>query len=184
MKNLIALFSISLMFAQQKDGESYIAFSTAIDMRNAITGSDASHNIPALDLFYQASIISPVNVEINIGYESFKAAHFDKYTIGIGYHFPLYGYFLGKQVKTTLIPSIEPSIIGRWGAEWQTVSSHLSLGGNLALRWNLSDEIAVEYLLNVLPRADLNARHPELYDKIPMACGNYFKMIYKIQRGF
>ena len=39
------------MFAQQKDGESYIAFSTAIDMRNAIAGSDASHNIPALDLF-------------------------------------------------------------------------------------------------------------------------------------
>ena len=84
------------MFAQQKDREAYIAFSTAIDMRHAIAGSDASHDMPALDVFYQASIISPVNVEINIGYESFKAAHFDKYTIGIGYHFPLYGYILGE----------------------------------------------------------------------------------------
>lgn len=174
---------MTLMFAQQKDKEHYIAFSTAIDIRNAITGSDASCSTPALNLLFQASIISPVNVEINIGYESFKEAHFDKYTFGIGYHFPLYGYFLGRQVKTTLIPSIEPSIMGRWGTEWQTVSSHLSLGGNLALRWNLSDEIAIEYLLNVLPRTDLNARYPELYDKIPMAYSNYFKMIYKIQRG-
>lgn len=90
---------------------------------------------------------------------------------------------MGKQLKTTLIPSIEPGVIGRWGTEWQTVSSHLSLGGNLALRWNLSDKIAIEYSLHVLPRTDLNARYPELYDKIPMTYSNYFRMIYKIQRG-
>lgn len=175
---------MTLMFAQQKDKEHYIAFSAAIDMRNVTTGSDASYNKPALDVIFQASIISAVNVEINIGYELFKAAHFDKYAFGIGYHFPLYGCFLGKQLKTTFIPSIEPSIIGRWGTEWQTISSHLSLGGNLALRWNLSDKIALEYLFNGLPRTDLDARHPELYDKIPMTCSNYFKMIYKIQRSF
>lgn len=66
MKNIIALFSMTLMFAQQKDKEHYIAFSAAIDMRNISTGSDASYNNPALDIIFQASIISAVNVEINI----------------------------------------------------------------------------------------------------------------------
>lgn len=175
---IVMLFLNCTVFSQ----EHYIAFSAAVDIKNGISGSTPTGNKPALDVFYQASIITPCNVEINIGYESFNKIHFDKYTMGVGYHFPLYGRIGNSVIKTTLIPSIESTLIGRWGKEWQTTSSHLSIGGNLALRWNINDAIAVELLTNFLPRTDLKARYPEKHQKIPVITSNYFKIIYKIQR--
>jgi hypothetical protein len=179
---LLSLFMVFNVYSQTRDKEHYIGFSAAVDVRNGIVGSDPTDNKPALDMLYQALIVTPCNIEINIGYESFKDIHFEKYTMGVGYHFPLYGQILGREIKTTFIPSIEPTLIGRYGQEWQTTSSHLSVGGNLALRWNISDKVAVEWLCNFLPRTDLMARYPELHTKVPIVTSNYFKLIYKIQR--
>lgn len=179
---IISLLMVCNGYSQPKDREHYIAFSAAFDIRNGIVGSKPTDNKPALDVFYQASIITPCNVEINIGYESFNKIHFEKYTMGVGYHFQLYGRIGNHVIKTTLIPSIEPTFIGRWGKEWQTSSCHISVGGNLALRWNLSDAIALEVLTNFLSRVDLSARYPEQHCKIPIVSSNYLKFIYKIQR--
>lgn len=179
---IISLIMVCNGYSQTRDQEHYIGFSTAFDVRNGIVGSEPTNNKPALDVFYQALIAAPCGVEINIGYESFKSIGFEKYTMGVGYHFPLYGRIGNRVIKTTLVPSVEPTIIGRWGEEWQCTSSHLSIGGNLALRWNLSDKIAVEWLCNFLPRTDLSARYPELHPKVPIVTSNYLKLIFKIQR--
>jgi len=179
VKTILFLFVTVFSFSQNKDQEHYIYFSGAIDIRNATVGSTPTNNKPAADLLYQFGMVGQ-NFEVNIGYENFKAIHFDKYSIGIGYHFPLYGYVFGKQIKTVFIPSIEPSLIGRWGAEWQCTSSHLSIGGNLSLRWFLSDKVAIEWLTNFLPRTDLCARYPEIHPSIPVISSNYLKIIYKI----
>ena len=179
IKTTFFLFMATCGFSQAKDQEHYKYFATAIDIRNAAIGSAPTNNKPALDLIYQAGIVSH-NFEINISYESFNRIHFDKYAIGVGYHFPLYGYVLGKQVKTVLIPSIEPAMIGRWGTEWQTTSCHLTISGALSLRWFLTDHLGVELLHTITPRVDLYARYPELHSKIPMIQSNYLKVIYRI----
>lgn len=157
--------------------ESYQYASVAIDVRNGIVGSNPTNNTPELDLLFQAGLVGD-NWEVNIVYESFKAIHFDKYSIGVGYHIPLYGRIGNKVIKTILIPSIEPSLIGRWGQEWGTTSSHLAIGGNISLRWFLSDKIAVEWLINGLTRTDLKAGYPELHKTVPIIGSNYFKVIF------
>lgn len=169
MKKLLLILVTSISFAQ----EHYLYTSVAIDIRNATFGSEATNYNPELDYFIQAGIVSK-NIEVNIGYERFEAINFDKMTVGVGYHFPLYS----KWGKTILIPSIEPTIINRWGNDWGTTSSHLSIGGNLALRWNLSDTIAFELLCNALPRTDLSAMYGD--DKVVFS--NFAKVIFKFNR--
>jgi hypothetical protein len=178
MLKILLLLLATVVFSQSKNEEHYYYFSTAVDIRNAIVGSDPTNNKPALDVLYQAAIVGH-NVEVNIGYESFNRISFDKYTVGVGYHFPLYGYIFGKEIKTVLIPSTEFSLIGRWGKDWQGVSSHFTLGGNLGLRWHLSDKIAGELLTNALPRIDLKAKYPKLHDNIPIVYSIYVKLVYK-----
>lgn len=180
---LILAFSIicGIANAQPKDQEHYIYFSGAFDIKNSIIGSKATSDKPALDLLYQFAMVSQ-NIEVNIGYERFNAICFDKFTFGVGYHFPLYGRIGNKVIKTVLIPSIEPTLIGRWGDEWECRSSHLSISGNLALRWHLSDKTALEFLSNFLPRTDLYSRYPEIHSSVPIVPSYYLKIIYKIQR--
>jgi hypothetical protein len=177
MKKLIILLLLSTSIYAQ---DSYLSLATGIDIRNVIIGSKPTNNTPSIDYQFQFAMVDR-RFEVNVGYECFPRINFDKYSIGVGYHIPLYGYILGKQVKTTVIPSIEPSLIGRWGKwgggiSYNQVSSHLSLGANLAFRWNLSDNIAVEYCFNVLPRTDLNA----MYNKKVILGSNYFKLVYKV----
>lgn len=179
MKKILFLLLATTALAQPKEYEHYIAFSAAVDIRNATSGSSLTNDKPALDLLYQFAMVGQ-NFEVNIGYESFNAICFEKYTVGVGYHFTLYGYVFDKEIKTILIPSIEPTIIGRWGGEWQCKSSHLSVGGNIALRWHLSDKTAVELLCNALPRTDLSSRYPEVNSTAPIIISNYVKIIYKL----
>jgi hypothetical protein len=182
---LILIFAIALICgianAQPKDQEHYLAFSAGFDIRNATIGSKVTTEKPAFDLLYQFAMVSK-NIEVNIGYERFNDICFDKMTFGVGYHFPLYGRIGNTVIKTVLIPSIEPTLIGRWGNEWECRSSHLSIGGNLALRWHLSDKIALELLSNFLPRTDLSARYPEIHSSVPVINSYFLKIIYKIQR--
>lgn len=193
MKNFILLLITTISIAQSQTKEHYIAFSSAIDVVNLSGGSGGINNKNTLDLLLQASAISE-NLEINIGYEMFNQMQFDKYTIGIGYHFPLYGYLFGKQVKTILITAIEPTLIdryGTWGGKlsYNASSSHLTIGANLSFRIHLSDTFAIEYLFNALPRTDLAAKYPkETWDQkatisgIPISGNNFIKLIYKINR--
>lgn len=166
---LVLILFISISYGQ----EHYLYTSAAIDIRNATLGSEPTNYQPELNYLLQAGIVSR-NIEVNIGYERFETIKFDKMTMGVGYHFPFYS----KWGKTILIPSIEPTIINRWGNEWGSRSSHLSIGGNLSLRWNLSDTIAFELLCNALPRTDLATR----YDDNKIVISNFAKVIFKFNR--
>jgi hypothetical protein len=178
-KTIIILMLPFTCFAQK---EAYVYFSGAIDIKNAIVGSNPTKNNPELDLLYQFGMVGN-NIEVNIGYENFKAIDFDKYSIGIGYHFPLYGIFFKKQIKTILISSIEPCLINRWG-NWSggigdrtQISGHLSIGVNASLRWKLTEKIYLEYLYSILPRTDLNA----MYGGNNFVYSNYLKLLYKVK---
>jgi hypothetical protein len=179
MKFTLLLLLSTIAFAQpRKPQEHYYYFSSAIDIRNAIVGSPPTNDHPELDLLFQAGIVSQ-NIEINIGYERFQAISFDKMTFGAGYHFPLYAYPFGHEIKTVLVPSLEPTIINRWGNEWECKSSHLTIGANIGLRWHFTDYLAGELLYNALPRIDLKARYPTVNPTIPIVNSIYAKIIYK-----
>jgi hypothetical protein len=181
-KILMVVFIMTgiLSYSQSKDKEHYISFSTGLDVKNSIVGSKPTNNEPALNLLYQISIVSD-NIEVNIGYENFNRIKFDKYTIGVGYHFPLYGRVFNHQTKVVMVISAEPTIINRWGDNWGTTSSHLTIGGNIGFRGLITDRIGVEYLLNALPRTDLSSRYPEINPTIPIIYSNFVKVYYIIK---
>jgi hypothetical protein len=178
MKFILLLFVTTFAFSQPKHQEHYYYFSAAFDIRNATAGSQATKYNPELDALLQAGIVSQ-NIEINIGYETFPAICFSKYTIGAGYHFPLYAYPFGYEIKTVFVPSLEATLINRWGTEWQCRSSHYTIGANLGFRWSFSDTFSGEFLCNALPRVDLAARYPTINPTVPIVISNYLKIIYK-----
>lgn len=180
MKKTILILMLSFTCFAQK--ESYIYFSGAVDIKNAIVGSNPTKNKPELDFLYQFGMVGN-NIEVNIGYENFKAINFDKYSIAIGYHFPLYGYIFEKQIKTILIPSIEPCIINRWGnwagglGDRTQASGHLSIALNTSLRWSLTQKMSLELQSSILPRTDLNA----MYGGSNLVFSNYLKLLYRLK---
>lgn len=189
---LLTLPIFSSYSQQQKD--TYISFSSGIDIRNEITGSPPTKDEPSLNYQFQFGMVGN-NVEINIGYEVFPKLDFDKYTVGIGYHFHLYGNALKLPIHTIFIPSIEPTLIGRhgtWGGglSYNQVSSHLSLGLNLAFRWQVNDNTAFEYSFNALPRTDLSAMYGEIATRdrasiagIGIVGSNFLKFTYMVPIG-
>jgi len=168
MKRLFYLF----IFITASINAQNVYFSTGIDVRNAITGSKPTHNKSAIDAIFQFGMIER-NTEVTIGYEKFSTIQFDKFCFGVGHHFHL-------NDAITLVPGIEPSLIGRWGENWKTTSSHLSIGGNLAFRYKLSYHLSLELQVNALPRTDLFARYPELHKTVPVIVSNYFKILYRV----
>ncbi|MET0945525.1 MAG: hypothetical protein ABWY22_08950 [Flavobacterium sp.] len=194
-KILILLFSLTVFSSysqQQKD--TYISFTSGIDIRNAFIGSAPTNNEPSLNYQFQFGMVSH-NIEVNMGYEAFPKLDFDKYTIGLGYHFHLYGTALDKTIHTVFIPSIESALIGRhgtWGGglTYNQRSSHFSLGLNLALRWHISESIAFEYAFNALPRTDLKAMYGEVSTKdrasirgVGIVGSNFIKFTYILPIG-
>lgn len=158
---------------------SQVYVSAGIDVRNAVIGSDPTNNKPAFDGIFQFGMIGG-NTEVSIGYERFNKICFDKMFFSIGHQFPLYAYVSGKEIKTLLITSVEPTLIGRWGEVWQTKSSHLSVGVSIGLRYQLNDKFDIELNVNALPRTDLSTRYPEVNKEIPVIISNYFKVIYRL----
>lgn len=192
MKTLFLLLVSAIAFAQS-DKENYLSFSGALDARNLVSGSEPTDNKSGLNYLLQFAMVSR-NFEINVGYERFSMIQFSKNTIGFGYHIPLHARIGSMNIKTTIIPSIEPTLINRWG-NWgggissEQKSSHLSVGANLAYRIHISDSIAVEYMFNALPRVDINAMYGNANWKerkslngIPVVGSNYIKLVYKIGR--
>ncbi|MGL5112300.1 MAG: hypothetical protein ACRC6O_06650 [Flavobacterium sp.] len=192
MKILILLLAYACSFGQS-DKENYISFSGALDARNLVSGSEPTNNKSGFNYLLQFAMVSR-NFEVNVGYERFSMIQFSKYTIGFGYHIPLYARIGNMQLKSCIIPSVEPTLINRWGnwgggIAFDQKSSHLSVGGNLAYRIHISDSLAVEYLFNVLPRVDINAMYGNSNWKerrstsgIPIVGSNYFKLVYKLER--
>jgi hypothetical protein len=182
---LLAILFGTNSFSQTPEKEGYLAISAGVDVRNALVGSEYTSNKPSLDFLGKFSMVGN-NIEVNVGFESFKKIGFNKYTVGVGYHFPLYGRIGNTVIKTSLIPSIEPTIIDRWGEEWETRKAHFSffsVGANIALRWHLTDHISSELLLNALPRVDLSVRYPEIHNSVPIVCSVYAMIIYKFHEN-
>jgi hypothetical protein len=152
MKTLILTLLISIgSFAQ-----TYV--SVGVDLKNAIIGSEPTNNNPAFDGIFRFGMIGSIpghdtKIECSVGYESFKRIRFDRYIVAVGVNlFPF--------KKVVIVPSWEGSIIGRWGSEWQGISSHLALlGGSLGIRYEITDNINIEFLTAVLDRVDLNTKH-------------------------
>lgn len=178
---LLLLLSTTVLFAQsnKSEREHYLAVSVGFDLKNATFGSEATKYKASGDFLGKFSMVGN-NIEVNVGYERFNEISFSKYTIGVGYHFPLYGRVGNNVIKTVLIPSIEPTIINRWGEEWESSSSHLSIGLNLGVKWDLTEHLSTEILINSLPRTDLKARYPEKHDTtIPIVNSFYAMLIYR-----
>lgn len=168
MKNIyILVILITLNIHSQN-----VYFSTGIDVKNALIGSKPTNNNSALDVTIQFGMIEG-NTEVVIGYEKFETIYFDKFWFGVGHHFNV-----NENIK--IIPSLEPSLIGRWGDTWQTTSSHLSIGGSLALRYKINYHLSIELQCNALPRTDLSARYPTINPNPPIIFSNYLKILYRL----
>jgi hypothetical protein len=191
MKKLLLMLLLSgVINAQYKD--KYLSFSAGIDVRNAIVGSEPTNNNPALNYDLQFSMVG-YNADVCIGFESFPQIDFRRYYFGIGYHFPLYGNAFKKQVKTTFIPSLQPSLIDRYnnwggglGIDTQS-ACFFSLGANLAFRWNINDKFALEYSYNALLRPDVSTMYEKNENRaningVPIVSSNFIKVVYIFNR--
>jgi hypothetical protein len=174
MKKLIIL----LLLATSAQSQIYV--STGIDVRNAVTGTQPTNMNPALDLLFKVHLVGK-NVECTVQYERFNTIGFEKYAFGAGYIFPLYGNIGGKTIRTLVIPSIEPTLIGRWktnnSGDFDSKSSHLALGGSMTVKWELSERLAIGIVGNALYRTDLVAKYNT---KSPIVYSNYLTLFYKI----
>lgn len=193
MKKLTLLLLLTAITVNAQDKDNYISFSTGIDLKNAIVGSDPTQGKPAADLIVQFTMVSQ-NIEVGIGAEIYPRLDYKRYFFGVGYHFPLYAYIDGNELKTTFIPTIEPCMIDRsatWGGAFSdnNNSSHLSISLNLGFQWEVNDYIDIGYSVNFLPRTDLKAKFPAnmwsedlKFADTPISISNFVKITLKLKR--
>lgn len=187
MKNILTILMIIVSFTMSsQDKDDYLSLEAGFDVLK-----------PTKDYIFEMSWVYQ-NAEVNLGYEIYPEIDFQKYTVGLGYHFPLYAY-IGKEIKTTFIPTIEPTLItraGTWGDglgrdnETNEIvmsnKSHFAIGLNLSLNWRLLDDIGLEYTFNMLPRTDLKALYGDIrknsmsINGTPIVCSSYIKLVYYI----
>lgn len=167
MKKYLLILISSFVLAQEKDH--YVAVLTGLDVKNATE----------LDVVTKFIMVGQ-GFEVNIVFESFQKISFSKFGFGVGYQIQLYAYIGNKEIKTVFIPSVEPSLINRWGEEWQCSSSHLSIGLNASFRWFFNDHLGAEILINALPRTDLQARYPEINSNAPVVVSGFACLVWKI----
>lgn len=175
MRTVIALLCVASVTFGQKDR--YLSFAAGTDFRS-----------PGDDLIVQTALVSQ-DVEVNLSYEHYADSDFSRFAFGLGYHFRLYAYPGGREVVTTFIPSIEPTLINRWGnwggglGERDQSSSHLSLSLNLSLNWKLNDTSGVELTANLLPRTDLEAMYGDQggtsIGGTPVVTSVFLKYVYR-----
>lgn len=195
MKKLIILLLLTtLSYSQEKDG--YTAFSAGFDVKNTLSGSQATNNKPALDGLYQFSMVG-FDGEGVISYERFEKIGFSKWFFGGGYHFPLYCYTRGgKEIRTVLVPTLGIALINRFDKAYNP-QSHLTIEGNLALRWHLLNNLAFETQLSLLPRVDLKYRNEKsstpddlskkyliTIDGLPIVPSVYVKFVWIINNKY
>ena len=76
---LFLLLFFNLGFSQN------VQFAIGVDAKNAIVGSEATGNNKELNYLFEFAMVSRKGIEVTIGYESFNAIKFDKYSIQVGY---------------------------------------------------------------------------------------------------
>lgn len=183
MKKII-LTTIILLAMKANSQNLYISFGA--DVRNAITGSNATNDKPELDMMFKFGMVGNEGIEVAIGFEKFKALDFEKYFFAIGYQIPISN-------KIIAVPNIQPVLINRsgdWGGGLTTKdnnSGHLSLGFSLPVRYSINDNISIEWQPDLLWRTDIKAKYGnENWDglsigKTPVTFSNYISIIYKFQ---
>ena len=188
MKRLWFLLFPLMTFSQ----DNYISFSAGLDTGNAI-GAGVTDNTAQLNYVVQFAMVAS-NIEVNLGAEIFPVLDLKRYSLGVGYHFPLYAYIKRNEIKTTFIPALEPSLIDRYdtwggGLSGDNKSSHMTLALNLALQWDLNDNLSIQYAANFLPRTDLKSKYPEkMWNEdikvanTPVSISNFIKLVYRIER--
>jgi len=187
-KALLFLLLTITSYSQSKDN--YMGFGIGFDVKNALIGSPATNNKSELNYTVQFIMVSN-NAEIIVGYEGFPKLNFNKYSFSTGYHYRLYAYTSNREWKTTFIPSVEYVLINRYG-NWgggisqKETSSHLSIGLNLALRWNLNSKLSAEYCFNMLPRTDSSSQYGSIASNgkfsiggVPIIGSNFIKIIWR-----
>ena len=178
MKKLLILLLLTTASYSQN-----IYVSAGIDVRNAIIGSDATQNKPALDYLVRFGMIGSVphhitTLEAQVGYERFERLDYSRFFFGLGVQ--LYPF---KDI--TVIPTIEPSLIDRWDnwgsglGEEKLKSSHLTVGVSLAVRYEVSYHISLELQNSLLPRTDLFTMYPTLHSSVPIVFSNYLSVLYR-----
>jgi hypothetical protein len=164
VRNISALlFLTALSYGQN------VQVSAGVDIRNAITGSDATKGKSELDMMYQFAMVSNKGVEVGILYEEFKAISFERYGVQLGYQ-------INVLDRVKIVPAINYNIIGRYGGNWGNASSHLAFGANIGLRYSISDSFDIEYNGELLNRVDLNTK----YGGNNNIYSGQLKVIYKI----
>jgi hypothetical protein len=169
-KLLITIFLMSGICSAQN-----VYFSVSTDIKNSVLGSDPTNNKPSFDGIFQFGMIGSVPnhktvIESTISYEAFNRIRFNRYFFSVGVHLPI-------TENLTVIPSYETSLIGRWGQEWQNVSSHIALlGGNIGVRYKINYHWSVELNTGVLDRVYLNTR----YGGRNIRISEQFKVLYRL----
>lgn len=173
MKKLILLL---LLTASSYAQDSYVYFGSSADLRNATIGSQATENKASADLLFKFGMTGQ-GFEVAIGYEHFERLDFKRYMISVG-------KILEVNKRLTVVPSVEPSIISRWGSwggglGYQDVeSAHLTVGLAMPIRYHLNDNFALEAILDAILRTDDMARYGDEFKVTPSL---RLGLIYKIE---
>lgn len=172
MKKLILL----LAFTTVSFSQTLNTFWIGGDIKNNIVGSLPTNNKASLDLIFGLGIVSN-GMEFNISGESFSKIDFLKFAFSIG-----------KVVKINktlnFVPAVEYTNIMRnnnWGgalSQNKNLAFH-SLALNLSLRRQLTDNISLELMTNILPRTDIWSE----YNDLKIVSSNYLKIVYVIERN-
>ncbi len=160
-KIILLLFIASTSFAQS---DPYVYFTANADLRNAALGSDSTGNKPEVNSEFKFGMTGQ-GFEVAIGYEIFPRIDYERYFISVS-----------KMIEfrnLTVVPSIEPSIIGRsddWGGGLgykDNDSSHLSVGIAVPVRYHLNDSWAIEGVFDAIIRTDDMAKYRDSFKVTP-----------------
>lgn len=166
---LLVLLISCISYAQNK-----MTFSIGGDIKNCISGSNATNNEPKPDILVKLTIQNQRMMEIGIGAEVFTAIDFNKVFVTVGRRIDLTN-------KLKLIGSIEPTVIDRtsnWGGgiSKEDPKMFFTGGGSATFRYIIIPEIALEVQSNLLYRRDLQYQ----YNSDPWVVSNYFSVVFKL----
>lgn len=187
-KILILLLVCMTSFAQEK--ESYFSLSAGADVKCSLVGSKPTNNQPSLDLIVAAHMVGN-DFELSVGDEYFKQIGFNRFFMNAGFHFPMYipeEFFpVGdSDLNFTLVPYVGTSNITRFGFEDRIVgdryiygrSSHLAVQGGLSVRFELLENLLLDFSSELLTRQDLQYRYFSDNPKF-IVLSNYVSLHYK-----
>jgi len=151
-----------------------VQFSGALDLRNAIAGSEPTNNKPAFNALIGFQMIDHNGIEVGIEYESFSQIGYWDYSMSVGYQMPITERF-------KIVPNVSLTLISRdlakADSEFYGTAGFLTFNANLGFRYELNDYFDIEFCSNLSPRPDMNY----MYGGNHYVISNYGKLIYKIK---